>query len=100
MTNIPDQHKPSGKMITIRLRRRPLYEWLAWLVWLIVLLIILEYAIASFAEHEQQAGITAGALFTFLLTAGLIVEAVQQVESRSPYRQHNMAEPPEHPESE
>lgn len=69
----------------LRLRRRPLAAWLAWLVWLIALVILLEYAFASFAEHERQAGIIAGAIFVGLLAAGIIIEVVRSIEIRSPY---------------
>jgi hypothetical protein len=72
--------------ITIRIRRRPLYEWLFWLIWLILLAILSEFTLGSFAEQEPQAGITAGALFVCLLVAGLIVWAMQRAESHSPYR--------------
>lgn len=72
--------------ITIRIRRRPLREWLAWWIWLVVLAILGEFALSSFAEQEVQAGITAGAIFVSLIVAGLIVWAIQRAEQHSPYR--------------
>lgn len=69
----------------LRIRRRSLAAWMGWLIWLIALVILLEYAIASFREHEQQAGIIAGAIFVGLLIAGIIIEVVRSIEIRSPY---------------
>ena len=96
--DLPPTHSAPARQtepeITIRIRRRPLYEWLLWLVWLILLAILGEFTLGSFAEQEPQAGITAGALFVCLLVAGLIVWAMQRAESHSPYR------PPAPPEDD
>ena len=83
----PDQPPDAPPdMITIHIRRRPLYEWLGWLIWLIVLGVLLEFCLVSFREHEGQAGVLAGGLFLFLLLAGLIVEGMHQADLRSQYR--------------
>jgi hypothetical protein len=92
--DVPPDTPPD--MITIHIRRRPLYEWLGWLIWLIVLGVLLEFCLVSFREHEGQAGVLAGALFLFLLLAGLIVEGMHQADLRSQYRQI-AAPPPDQP---
>jgi Na+/H+ antiporter NhaD/arsenite permease-like protein len=66
----------------IRIKREPLYIWLARLLWLICLIILLEYAVQSHYEREPQAAISAGALCLVLFVAGVIVEVVRHAESQ------------------
>lgn len=66
----------------IHIKREPLRVWLGRLIWVILLILLLEYAFKSYQEREPQAMITASALATFLLTAGVIVEVVRHVESQ------------------
>ena len=80
--HIPD-HEHGSERLTIRISKRPLYQWLAWFVWLIVLGILAEFALTSFAEHETQAGILAAALLAGVLLAGLIVEGMHHIEQAS-----------------
>lgn len=84
------RHIAKAQEHTFRIRRRSCSSWMAWFLWGIVLFILLEYALSSFSEHEPQAGLLAGALFLGLLMAGLILEFVKIVESRSPY--NNLAQ--------
>jgi hypothetical protein len=81
-----DHDKP--KFHTVRIRRRPLYEWLLWLVWLIALALLLEFVLSSLAEYERQAATLAGALFVGLLLAGLIVWFVRRVEAEERDKRH------------
>jgi hypothetical protein len=81
-----DSQKADEHNYVIRIRRRSFAEWMAWLLWFIMLVIILEYALASFSEHETQAGIVASMMVVGLLVAGLIVEIIRTVESRSQYQ--------------
>lgn len=79
---LPDSNHSLEDEHVIRIRREPLYVWLARLVWLIGLIVLLEYALASRQEREPQAAITAGALFLVILLAGVITEIVRHIESQ------------------
>lgn len=81
----------SGDYYIIRLRRRSTSERLALVIWLIGLAILLDYALDSFREQENQAGILAGALFVGLLGAGIIVQVMRGSDYHSPYRRQERA---------
>ncbi len=80
--------KEKQRFLSVRIRRRPLYEWLLWLVWLIALALLLEFALSSIAEYEPQAATLSGALFVGLLIAGLIVWFVRRVEAEEQDKHH------------
>ena len=89
----------------IRLRRRSASEWLAGVVWLVGLAVLLDYALSSFRERENQAGILAGAIFVGLLGAGIIIQIMRGVEARSQQRrrltrQVSRHNPADHPDGE
>lgn len=82
LPDTPNSHDTDDTDDVIRIRREPLYVWLARFTWVIVMILLLEYALKSHQEHEPQAAITAGALFLIMLLAGVIVEVVRHVESQ------------------
>lgn len=79
------KHAPKSAYYIFRLRRRSLAEWCGWLIWLIMLGILTEYAIASIAEDEHQAGVLAGVIALGVLLAGIIVEVMKGIDLRSRY---------------
>jgi len=86
MTEPTQQQPPTGSPTAyygFRLRRRTAAAWFAWLLWLMALLLLVEYAMASFAEYEQQAGILASVMAVGWLIAGMIVELMKTVEVRA-----------------
>ena len=59
--------------ISIKIKKRPIYEWLLWLVWLFVLVFVYQNAWASGAELEPRAATILWVSFVVWLLAGGVV---------------------------
>jgi hypothetical protein len=68
----------ASKVHTIKLIKRPWYEWVLWLVWVAVEVFIAQNAIASAQELEPRAATIFWMTFFVLLLAGVIVWFVRR----------------------
>ena len=59
--------------ITIKIKKRPFYEWLLWLIWAIILVFIFQNARTSGTELEPRAASIFWVSFVVWLLAGAVV---------------------------
>jgi len=61
------------KTFTLRIVRRPWYEWIMWTGWLAFEMFVLQNALASRVEREPQAFLIFSVTFGVFLIGGVIV---------------------------
>ncbi len=59
--------------ISIKIKKRPLLEWLLWLVWAVLLVFIFQNAMASGTELESRAATIFWVSFVVWFLAGAVV---------------------------
>ncbi len=63
----------SEEYVTIKIKKRPWYEWVLWAAWLFVLIFILQNALASGVELEPRAAMIFWVSFAVWLLGGAVV---------------------------
>lgn len=63
---------------TVKIVKRPWYEWALWVVWFLVEVFIAQNAIASAQELEPRAATIFWMMFAVILLAGVIVWFVRR----------------------
>ena len=84
----PRKSPDKSRFFTVRIRRKPLYEWLLWGLWLLVLVVLLEFTLASRREYEWQAATLAGALLLILLLGGVVAGVIWRIEAEEQDKYH------------
>lgn len=84
----PEKSPDKSRFFSVRIRRKPLYEWLLWCLWLTALLMLLEFTLASRSEYEWQAATLAGALFLIVLVGGVIAGVIRRIEAEEQDKYH------------
>lgn len=84
----PEKPDRDPDFFSVRIRRKPLYEWLLWIVWGFTLFLLAEYALASRREFEWQAATLATALFVIVLLGGLITGLIKRIEAQDQDKYH------------
>lgn len=59
--------------ISIKIKKRPWYEWLLWLIWALILLFIYQNAASSGNELEPRAATIFWVSFIVWLLAGAVI---------------------------
>lgn len=58
---------------TIKVKKRPWYEWLLWVVWAVILMFIYQNAVSSGSELEPRAATIFWVSFVVWLLAGGVI---------------------------
>lgn len=66
--------------ITIKIKKRPWYEWLLWAIWLYLDIFIAKNASASSQELEPRAAAIFWVVFALFTLAGLVVWFVRRAK--------------------
>ncbi len=64
--------------ITIKLTRRPWYQWILWGLWLFLEVVFFQAAVASGKEFEPRAALVFWLLFGVLLLGGIIIWVIRR----------------------
>lgn len=62
-----------SESITIKIKKRPWYEWLLWAIWAFILVFIYQNAVSSGAELEPRAATIFWVSFIVWLLAGAVI---------------------------
>ena len=65
-------------MFGIKVRPRPIVEWVLWVVWLAVEVFMLQNALSSGTELQSTAAVIFWVLFFVLLIAGAVVWVIRK----------------------